>query len=366
MLRARKNRGISAETTAPVGGFSLALRGLALSGLPWIHGVGVGVGSLMMMGLGGVIPVARGWINNEINDRSELVARLGGLRVTLAEADRAWNFGPILKRSEAPLFFDTLEAIARQLGARPPDEVRLAFLPCCGVVAHHHKRVLLVGLPLLQVLNRREFQAILAHEMAHLARGDATRVMDGLRFVEALGMALENPEGRSWGLLRGWGWICHRVGVAIATPVARGQEARADRVSALIAGGGVAATALAKVALVQPLFREVLGRFHVDRPDRPNVFATFRVFWGRLPAPLLDEMRLRLQVDQISPSDDPHPPLADRLATIQRFPDRTETFSEGQPASSLVNDSEWLEEMLHEALFRRIEIRPSVFHRAGS
>ena len=350
----------------PVGGVSLALRGVALAGLPWLHGAGVGVGATLLIGVGGVFPVLKDWMDDRIHDRMDVVTRLGGLRVRLPGSDRDVDFGPILARAEAPRFHDLVESTARRLGAAPPDEIRLAFLPCCGVVSDRRSRVLLVGLPLLHVLSRGDLQAVLAHEMAHLAGGDATRVMDGVRFVEGLRRALDDPGGTSWGPLRLWSRACLGLGRAIANPVARGQEARADRASANIAGGGVAATALARVAMVQPLFREVLARSAGERPDRPNVFATFRAFWDRLPPGLIDEMRLRLQSERVAPDDDPHPPLADRLAALSGFADRPEVDGDGHPASGLLSDPEWLEEMLDEALFRRGEARPNVFHRAGS
>ena len=60
-------------------------------------------------------------------------------------------------------------------------------------------------------------------------------------------------------------------------PVARGQEARADRMAAIIAGGGAAALALVKVAVVQPLFREVLERYDPTDPDFPNLYVFLRL-----------------------------------------------------------------------------------------
>ena len=51
-----------------------------------------------------------------------------------------------------------------------------------------------------------------------------------------------------------------------------------------VAGGGAAASALVKVAIVQPLFREVLETYDPTAPDAPNLYAFFRAFWFRLPA----------------------------------------------------------------------------------
>ena len=77
--------------------------------------------------------------------------------------------------------------------------------------------------------------------------------------------------------------------------MARGQEARADRMAAIIAGGGAAALALVKVAVVQPLFREVLERYDPTDPDFPNLYAFFRTFWYRLPVESVSAMRLQVR-----------------------------------------------------------------------
>jgi Zn-dependent protease with chaperone function len=149
-------------------------------------------------------------------------------------------------------------------------------------------------------------------------------------------------------------------------PIARGQEARADRASAAIAGGRAAASALIKVALVQPIFRELLVQHDPDRSGGQNLYATFRALWDRLPEPLLEAMRLRLLVEVRSSCDSPHPPIADRVAMIQGYADRVDGPLDPLSAASLLGDPEWLEQMLHDRLFALSRIEPSVFHRAGT
>ena len=68
-----------------------------------------------------------------------------------------------------------MNEVAQKLGVKPPGQVRLTYLPCCGVVAWGRSRALILGLPLLRVLTVAELRAVLAHELAHLAAGDATR-----------------------------------------------------------------------------------------------------------------------------------------------------------------------------------------------
>jgi hypothetical protein len=195
---------------------------------------------------GGVIPVARGWLRNEIADWPGVLSALGGVPVGASTSDPDADFGPAIARGDAPELFTEVGDAARRLGARPPEQVRLSYLPCCGVVAWGRSRALMLGLPLLHVLTRAELRAVLAHELAHLARGDATAAASCSRFVQGLAQALDAAPRAAWGPLGLWARVCRRVAEALHAPIALGQEARADRASAAIAGGDAAASALVK------------------------------------------------------------------------------------------------------------------------
>ena len=361
--RPRSNVARRAIVPKPVGGLMLVLRGWALRLLPSAYSVGLWAGASAMIAAGGFVLVIRRWMGDSVGGLGGIVSSMGGVRISPKTRDPDADFGPILRRIEAPSLFDEVEDVARRLGVRPPEEVRMAFLPCCGVVAWRRSRALLLGLPLLHTLSVAELRAILAHELAHLARGDATWAAGSLRFVEELNRSLDAPDRPAWGPLRAWALVCRRLAVALVGPIARGQEARADRSSASIAGSGAAASALIKVALVQPLFREVLDHHDPDRST--NLYASFRAFWDRLPAPLVESMRLGL-LTRVEAGDSPHPPLPDRVAMIQGYPDRPDPSVDNQSATSLLGDPEWLEQLLHDRLFGLPIIEPTVFHRSGS
>jgi hypothetical protein len=128
----------------------------------------------------------------------------------------------------------------------------------------------------------------------------------------------------------------------------------------------VAASALVKVALVQPLFRELLGHHEADRPDGSNLYSTFRAFWTRLPGPLLEAMRLRLLSVDPGSEDSPHPPLPDRIAMVQSYPDLPDGPTSNDAAWTLMSDPEWLEQMLDDRLYGLAAVEPTVFHKAGT
>jgi len=354
-----------APEAPPVGSFALTARGLGLLGVEWAYRAGVLGGSIALLAMGGFVPVLGGWLRDEVADWGGVIESLGGLRVAVESRDPEADLGPVLGRNDAPPLFELIADVSRRLGARPPEQVRLAYLPCCGVTAGRRTRALMIGLPLLHVLTVAELRAVLTHELTHLARGDATRAARSARFVLGLGRALDGPPGRSRGTLRRWARLCHRGGAALLAPVALGQEARADRLAAMIAGGDATAAGLVKVALIQPLFREVLGHYDPARPGGPNLYEFFRAFWARLPEPVVASMRHRL-LSRHQPAADGHPPLLDRLAIVQGYPDRHPIARDRSRASTLLGDIEALERMLHERLFGGPAVEPSIFHRAGT
>jgi Zn-dependent protease with chaperone function len=347
-----------------VGSVNLTLRGWCLRWVERLYRAGTAVGTLGLLGLGGFVPVVGAWLRDEINDWSGVVETLGGVSVVTETQDPDADLGPAIVYGDAPALFSAISEVARRLNARPPQQVRLSYLPCCGVVAWRRSSALVLGLPLLHVLTMAELRAVLAHELAHLARGDATRSARSARFVQALDQALDRAPGPSRSPLRLWAQLCRRQADILLAPIARGQEARADRWAAAIAGGDAAASALVKVALVQPLFREVLDHYDPTADDTPNLYAFFREFWMRLPDPLHTAIRLQLLSGQNDIPDGVHPPLPDRLTVVQTYPRRD--ASDHAPAKGSLGDLEALEQMLHNRLFSTPGIEPSVFHRAGT
>jgi Zn-dependent protease with chaperone function len=368
-FRARRRGGDDATAAdghdiVPAGSLSLWWRGLALSALEGIYRTGVAAWAAVMLAAGGFVPVLRGWLGDEISGWGDVIEALGGVHVVTETRDPDADLGPVLARGDAPRLFGAVDEVARRLGVRPPVQVRLTYLPCCGVVAWGRSQALILGLPLLRVLTLGELRAILAHELAHLARGDATRAARSARFVEGLRQALDRSGGRARGPLGTLARVTRRWSSRLIGPIARGQEARADRSAAMIAGGGTTASALVKVALVQPLFREALEHYDPSVPDAPNLYAFFRAFWYRIPTEVHSAMRLRLLTQGVATGDPAHPPLPDRLARLQSYPDPAMLNGDAEPATTSLCDLEALEQMLHNRLFGLPPVEPTVFHKA--
>ena len=129
-------------------------------------------GSAIIFVFGGFVPVGRRWLLNEIGGWADVVATFGGVWFSVVTHDPDSDLGPVVARVDAPLLFSTIDTVGRRLGVKPPGQVRLTYLPCCGVVAWGRSRALLIGLPLFRVLTQGELRSrSLRAELAHLAQG---------------------------------------------------------------------------------------------------------------------------------------------------------------------------------------------------
>lgn len=369
-------------------GLDLWVRGWLLSGLTAAFRPVTAILTAGTLACGGLALAIRRWLTDDEPMTWGGVAELmGGIAIGKDRDAPLSDYGPAIKREDAPELFAEIGRVAQAVGVRPPEQVRLAALPCCAATAWRRSRALIVGLPLFAVLERAELQSILAHELAHFAWGDVTRTARAMRFLEGLGEALDEAPGgwRRFAPARLWAKGARAAGDWLAAPIARGQEDRADRAAAKVAGGPAAASALIKTAMVQPLFREASDYYQHD--CGVTLFAFFREFYGRLPHELLAQMRMSLVIHAQS-ADDFHPPLADRVAVLQSLPNRpaSSAIANGQgqrpshsqtngdlrpnasaePAAIALGDLEALERLVHESLFGPMidDEGPSVFHRA--
>lgn len=99
-------------------------------------------------------------------------------RVGKLDKKKEWK-----RREDLPLFFGLLDRTAASVGAPVPKLVQLtATYPRGGVVFNastarlglRRTPVLMIGIPLWQVLSRRERLAVLGHELGHQVNGDTT------------------------------------------------------------------------------------------------------------------------------------------------------------------------------------------------
>src|ERR1700730_15982738 len=80
--------------------------------------------------------------------------------------------GPLLNPAGQPRLFSALDEVARAGGEPMAAEVYITPVRNAGVLQRGRRRVMVIGLPLLQVMSVSEMRAVLAHEFGHYHGGD--------------------------------------------------------------------------------------------------------------------------------------------------------------------------------------------------
>lgn len=262
------------------------------------------------------IPVAFGWF------------MLKSLWIRVTPPD-----GYHLREGEAPQLRAEIEWLREQTGAPaltgividPQLNAAAASVPrAMGLLGHSHYLVL--GLPLMQLLSREQFNAVVAHEFGHFGgghgrfRGWIYRVrVSWYRVVEGLAMQ------RSWTtrlFRRFFDWYAPFFD-AYSFVLARANEYEADATSARVVGAPVTASALQRVGVCAArLDREFwpgVQRSVQHSPQPP--MALFRDMATSFSRPAeSDSERLAELLREKSGLDDTHPTLAQRLEALGQAP----------------------------------------------
>ncbi len=235
--------------------------------------------------------------------------------------------GPRLDLARQPRLAGELRSIAEAVGEPMPTEVYLEMAVNAGVLeaggllglgAH---RVMVIGLPLMRALTLSQFRAVIVHEFGHYQAGD-TRLDPWIyRTRLAILDTIRRVGRRSW-LLR-WPFVGYGiVFLRLTQAIARQQELAADALAAEAVGKAVAAQALTAVSAGWFVFGEFWKQEMwpaVNGGFRPPMLEGFARFSG---VPRIQKaVSLKLRTEMAGTSRDPydsHPPLAERLAALER------------------------------------------------
>lgn len=240
----------------------------------------------------------------------------------------------IVAREQAPELHRLAGEVATALGTGPPDCIVVDdhFNAAWGVVGLRRRRVLWLGLPLIDLLDAGGRVAIIAHELAHARNGDVRRglvvgssvhALDRLYGVLAPDGVGEDAESGTFGL------ILHGVLWLVSRPVAwllvlqahllfadsRRAEFLADALAARVAGTA------AELSVDEML----LQRPTVDVAERRvlhgggDLFAVTRAAVAAVP-PLERERRRRAARLESSRLAATHPPTGQRMDLVRRRP----------------------------------------------
>ncbi|HKQ97070.1 MAG TPA: M48 family metallopeptidase [Candidatus Polarisedimenticolia bacterium] len=234
--------------------------------------------------------------------------------------------GPTLTPGKHPALFRAIESVARATGQSMPAEVFLVadmnawVAQRGGVMGLGSRRVMGLGLPLLQAVTVAEFRAILAHEFGHFHGGD-TRLGPWIyKTRAALGRTLAGMARHSQALRRPFEWYGSMF-LRVTHGISRRQELTADALACRVESPGALVGGLRRISGMSVAWNAYWAT------EVSPVLAS-----GFLP-PIADGLRRYSQVTSISEkieqmieadlregkSDpfDTHPPLRERIEAAE-------------------------------------------------
>jgi Zn-dependent protease with chaperone function len=248
--------------------------------------------------------------------------------------------GVRVEPAQAPQLWATVRDLANKVGTRAPDEIQLVAEVNAAVVENTRwlgliggRRFLLVGTPLVQTFTVDQLRAVLAHELGHYSHSH-TR-LGALTYRGRLSIlhTLSQLDGLVVLLMSFYA----RLYFLVESAVSRRQEFEADLASARIAGKAAAASALREMPVLGSAWGFYLNSYvgwGLDSGYAPtNILAGFPKLW-RARTTEIDDMRRNPVPDERSRWDS-HPPVAARVAVIERQPD-VAVQADGRPAVDLV------------------------------
>lgn len=281
--------------------------------------------------------------------------------------------GPRIDLKQQPELAAAITDVAGRTGQTPPAEVYLihdvnAFVSeRGGVMGIGSRRVMGIGLPLLQALTVSQFRGVLAHEFGHFQGGDTQlggwiyKVRASMaRTIDNLGSSIMQAPFRWYGNLF----------MRATQAISRQQEFEADRLAASVVGSRIMSGALRATTRSAPAFHtywhnEVIPILEGDL--RPPITTGFGAY---LQTPSVVQMLDKWSSETAKQTTDPydtHPALNERVHAIDAL---NLDLGEGdtRPASTLLRDLPALEAALlaHLSSATRVqELQPVSWELAG-
>ena len=261
--------------------------------------------------------------------------------------DRFTPPGPQLHDTTSPRLFSLIRRVAAGTQQEMPADVYLlndvnAFVTQRGgVMGFGSRRVMGIGLPLLQSVSVAELEAIIAHEFGHYSSGD---VALGPWIYKTRAAVMRTIASLNAGFVRApFLWYAHHF-LRLTHAVSRRQEYIADQTAARVAGVDAMATALRRVSVAAPLYSAYLNQEVTPALNAgliPPIAAGFTEFMAadRIGA----TARQILQASQSSAQTnvfDTHPSLGERLAALGVTGTTDSLPHLGEPAATLLADHE--------------------------
>jgi heat shock protein HtpX len=258
----------------------------------------------------------------------------------LPRIDRFEPPGPELRDSDTPELLAEIRRIAAATSQAAPEHVYLvgdvnAFVTQRGgIMGFGSRRVMGIGLPLLEILSVGEMRAVIAHEFGHFHGGDTklgpwiykTRGSIGRTVVN---LARAEEKAAEYTAIVAWVMKAvrapfHWFGTSfmrITQAISRAQELGADALAARVVGSAALADGLKKThagALAFDAYFENEVVPILQSGHRPPITEGYRRFVSgeKTAAALADAVDEEMREGEGDPFDS-HPPLRERVAAVE-------------------------------------------------
>jgi Zn-dependent protease with chaperone function len=306
------------------------------------------------------VPFAEIVYLHHITPKLDLICLIAGVAILWSVLPRFDKFvapGPALNAKQDPHLFAEIETVARAVGQASPAEVYL--IPDVnawvsqrgGIMGFGSRRVMGLGLPLMRVLSRSEFRAVLAHEFGHYHGGDTKLGPWIYKTRGAIMRTLASLGGRdgkgSW-LQKPFLWY-GKMFLRITHAISRRQEFVADELAAQTVGSKPLISGLRTIHGAGSAFgafwqNECVPVLNAGfRPPLAEGFSHF-VHASPIAEAIHKGLEEELKTGQADPYDT-HPPLRERIAAVEHLP-AGDTANGNAPALSLLEDVPTLEKLL--------------------
>jgi heat shock protein HtpX len=250
----------------------------------------------------------------------------GAILIAISIIPRPSRFappGPLLNPAGQPRLFATLDEVARAVGEPMPAEVYLTPEMNAGVLQRGRRRVMVLGLPLMQIMSVSQMRAVLAHEFGHYHGGDTRLGPWVYRTRETIERTLRTVSRQGALLQLPFLWYC-RLFLRVSQGVSRQQEFAADQLAARTVGAkpmidGLRNLAQGAIAFDAYWRQEVVPL--VEAGFQPPLAEGFTRFLGEpaIMKEVAEAAGKRLAEVRTDPYDS-HPPDAERIAALEALP----------------------------------------------
>lgn len=263
--------------------------------------------------------------------------------------------GPQLKESEHPHLFAEIKKVAELTGQDMPGEVYLItnvnawVSEYKGAFGLGRKRIMGLGLTLLQILDVSEFRAILAHEFGHYYSGDTRLAPLVYRTRSTIERTLQGLSEHSSMLQKPF-FVYGKMFLKVSHSVSRAQEHTADRLAARIAGTSSFISGLTKIHAASmafdPYWKEELAPV-LGSGFLPPIADGFNRFIKAQNISKVIAENIQKQLE--NPESDPystHPPLKNRIDALKAIQENEPEKSNHVMAISLIENLPEVEKQL--------------------